>query len=135
MFGNMAGKSNAQVAAIYQQVFAYKGEKTEAQFFATALSMYATSNLLAGGNYSASYGFSLTQDGAGVATFNVGSNGAVVGVSNNSVMIVMDIMRALDAQASAPITATGIGSLFLNNQTMRSKATSLLGAINDNGGI
>jgi hypothetical protein len=135
MFGNMAGKRNAQVAAIYQQVFAYKGDKTEAQFFATALSIYASSSLLAGGNYAASYGFTVTQGGAEVATTSVGSNGAVVGVANNTVMTVMDIMRALDAQATAPITATEVGRLFLNNPAMRTKATSLLGAINDTGGI
>ena len=75
MFANMAGKTNAEVADTYQQVFAYKGEKDEAQFFATALSIYATSSILSNGTLAASYGFSVTQDGARSATFNVGSNG------------------------------------------------------------
>ena len=59
----------------------------------------------------------------------------LVGVANNSVMTVMDSLLSLDRKATAAVTPTGVGSLFLTNQSMRSHATSLLGAINDTGGI
>jgi hypothetical protein len=133
MFQNVDGMTDAQIAALYQQAFANKGEKTEAQFFATALSMYVTSSVLSGGAYAASYGFTVTADGARVATFNVGSNGAVVGVANNTTLSIMDIMLALDAQATDSIIGTG--TLFKTNQSLRSMATSLLSSINDAGGI
>jgi hypothetical protein len=137
MFGCLVGKTNAEVAACYRAVFATKGDKTEAHFFATALSLYVTSSILSGGTYAAAYGFMVTADGARVAVFNVGSCGAVAGLSSNTTEALMDILLALDDQASSPgpSLATGVGTLFVGNQPTRSMATELLAAINEWGNI
>jgi hypothetical protein len=137
MFGaqsghTLAGQTNAQVAAYYLQYFATRGDKVEAQVFATALSVYATSQTLAGGTYAAGYGFTVSADGTGVATVNVGGDGAAVARPNNTTMTILDILIAADANAQA--TAAGF-ALYSDSPSLRCQANELFGRINDAGGI
>ena len=66
---------------------------------ATALSVYVTNATLDPTGVAAQYGFIVSGDGVGTATFNVGSNGDAFGVANNTTMTVMDLLLATDAQA------------------------------------
>jgi hypothetical protein len=133
MFGsasgcNLAGKTNAQVAAYYETLFVVRGDKLEAQVFATALSVYVTNQTLAGGTFARTYGFSVAGDGTGVATWNVGFSGAAVGQANNTTMTVLDILLAVDQHATH--TATGF-TLYSGNDSLRDKALDLFEDLND----
>ena len=76
---NLAGKTNAQVADVFQYLFIRNGKnaaaggpvKVDAQVMALALATYVTSTNLAGGNYAASYGFHTSVDGIAYAKFDV----------------------------------------------------------------
>jgi hypothetical protein len=132
---NLAGKSNAEVAAYFQLLFATRGDKLEAQVLATALSVYVTNSTLAGGTYATASGFSVAAGGgAGVATVNVGSDGAAVGQANGTTMTIMDILLAADQHASHAATAAGF-ALYAGDQATRGLADDLFGRINDLGGI
>jgi streptogramin lyase len=132
---NLAGQSNAQVAAYFQLLFATRGDKLEAQVLATALSVYVTNSTLAGGTYATAYGFSVAAGGgAGVATVNVGSDGAAVDQANGATMTLMDILLAADRHASHAATPAGF-ALYAGDQATRGLADDLFGRINDLGGI
>jgi hypothetical protein len=125
---DLAGKDNAYVAALFQQDFVTKGVKLDAQLLATALSVYATNATLDPTQVAASYGFTVTGDGAGTATFNVGSNGDAFGVSSNSTLTLMDLLLAADAQAVN-------GVLYNGNTTKRNQANNVFSAVNQAGGL
>jgi hypothetical protein len=132
---NLAGQSTAQVAAYFQLLFATRGDKLEAQVLATALSVYVTNSTLAGGTFGTSYGFTVPAGGgAGLATVNVGPDGAAVGQANGSSMTVMDILLAADGHATHSSTAAGF-VLYAGDQATRGLADDLFGRINDTGGI
>jgi hypothetical protein len=126
---NLAGKTNAQVAAIYLQKFSAQGPKLDAQVMATALAVYVTTPSLAG-TIATSYGFKVTQYGLGGTTFNVGSDGAAVGHTNGTVMTVMDILLATNA-----LCAGDNGLLYGGDTARRNAANDLYDAINGAGGI
>jgi uncharacterized delta-60 repeat protein len=125
---NLTGKSNAFVAALFQQDFVMKGVKLDAQVLATALSVYVTNATLDSTQVGASYGFTVSGDGVGMATANVGSNGDAFGVANNTVMSLMDLLLATDAQAID-------GVLYNGNSTRRNEANNLFSAVNQAGGL
>ena len=125
---NLAGKSNAYVAALFQQDFVLKGVKLDAQVLATALSVYATNATLDNTQAATKYGFTVSGNGVGTATFNVGSNGAAFGVANNTTMTVMDLLLAADRQAVN-------GVLYNGNATDRNQANNVFSALNQAGGI
>jgi VCBS repeat-containing protein len=132
---NLAGQTNAQVAAYFQLLFATRGDKLEAQVMATALSVYVTNSTLAGGTYGTAYGFTVAAGGgAGVATFNVGSDGAAVDHANGTAMTLMDILLAADRLATHASTAAGF-ALYAGDQATRGLADDLFGRINDTGGL
>jgi hypothetical protein len=124
---NLAGKTNAEVATLFQQKFVLKGPKLDAQVMATALSVYVTNQTLAG-TAGAAYGFLVTADGAGTAEFKVGPDGTAVARANDTTMTVMEILVATDAMASA-------GNLYGGDALLRKVAADLYGAINAAGGI
>src|SRR5262249_11199414 len=93
---NLTRMTNAQVAAAFQQKFVAKGQKLDAQVMATALAVYVTDATLDPTQVAAQYGFKVTKDGAGVATFNVGNDGAAVEKANGTTMSLMDILLATD---------------------------------------
>ena len=100
MFGNLAGKNNATVAALFMTDFGVKGEKTYAQVLAGAFACYFTSSNLGGGSASAQFGFNVTPGGTGSKTFNVGSLGTVIGLQNNTSYTVLQILQAANANAN-----------------------------------
>jgi hypothetical protein len=125
---DLASKSNAYVAALFQSDFVLKGVKLDAQLLATALSVYATNATLDPTQVAASYGFTVSGDGAGTATANVGSNGDAFGVANNTTMTLLDLLLAADAQAVN-------GVLYGGNATRRNEANAVFSAVNQGGGI
>jgi hypothetical protein len=124
---NLTGKSNAQVAAFYQSLFALSGPRVDAEVLATALNVYATTTSL-GGNAGAAYGFKVSAPGLGAATFNVGADGAAVGVANNSTLTVSAMLAAVNQRAVN-------GVLYNGDSTLRSQATDLFDALNNAGSI
>ena len=106
---NMAGRTNAAVAALFLQFFGVTGPKTNAQVLAGALAVYATSTTLAGGNYAAGYGFLVNTSGSGVATYNTGSDGTAIGLANNTSYTVAQLLQA--ANAAAPWNPAAFSAL------------------------
>jgi hypothetical protein len=125
---NLTGKTNAEVAALFQQDFVMKGVKLDAQVLATALSVYATNATLDPTAVAANYGFTVSGDGAGTATVSVGSNGDAFGVANNTVLTLVDLLRATDAQAVN-------GVLYNGDTTRRNEANNVYSAVNQAGNI
>jgi hypothetical protein len=76
----------------------------------------------------ANYGFTVSGDGVGTATVNVGSNGDAFGVADNTDMTVMDLLLATNDQAVN-------GLLYGGNATKRAHANNVYGAMNNAGGI
>jgi hypothetical protein len=102
--------------------------KLDAQVLATALSVYVTNATLDSTQVAAQYGFTVSGDGVGTATVNVGSNGDAFGVANNTVMTVLDLLLATDAQAVN-------GVLYNGNTTKRNHANNVYSAVNQAGDI
>ena len=125
---NLAGKTNAQVAAFYLSQFTRSTPKVEAHVLATALNVYATNATLDSTGVAAQYGFIISGDGGGTATVSVGSNGAAFGVADNTVMTVLDLLLATDAQAVN-------GVLYGGNATRRNQANNVYSAVNQAGGL
>jgi hypothetical protein len=121
---NLTDKSNAYVALLFQQDFLLKGMKLGAQVLAMALNVYATSATLDSTAVAKQYGFTVSGDGVGTATVNVGSAGDAFGVANNTTMTVMDLLLAADAQSVN-------GVLYSGNATKRKEANDIFSAINE----
>ena len=90
--------------------------------------MYATNPNLDTTAVARSYGFTVSGNGLGTATANVGSNGGAFGVANNSVLTIMDLLLAADQQAVG-------GLLYGGNAALRKQANNVFSAINDAGEI
>jgi hypothetical protein len=127
-YGNLDGKTNAQIAAYFLTLFSQSGQKTEAQVLAVALAAYATNSTLAGGTYAAGYGFTVNATGTGAATWNVGSNGAAFCVADNSTLTVLQLLQAVNNQAVN-------GVLYNGNTAKRNQANTVFSAINQTGDI
>jgi hypothetical protein len=124
---NLAGKSNAQVAAFYLSQFALSGTKVEAEVLATALSVYASTSAL-GGNAGAAYGFSVSATGLGARSYSVGGDGAAFGVANNAVCDVYQLLQAVNQKAVKGVPYGG-------NTTLRKQAADLFSALDQAGSI
>lgn len=109
LFGNLNGQPNTVVAAQFRAYFNVKGQKTCAQVMATALAAYATSSALAGGNVAAAYGFNVSDSGTGARSYNVGLNGSVLGLSDNTSYTVSELLQA--ANANCPFNRAVSGAL------------------------
>jgi hypothetical protein len=105
----LAGLTNSQVAAVYLGTWKPSGlqKNTYVQAFAVSLGLYAGNN---GGTYS------------------VGSNGALFGVANNSVISVSQILAAANA-AFNPTT----GQFYGGDSTKTSALNGILAGINQSG--
>ena len=90
---NLTGKTNADVAALFLTFFNVKGTKTQAQVMGGALASYVTSSTLAGSNIAASYGFNVSASGTGAKTYNVGSDGTAIGLTNNTSYTVLQLLQ------------------------------------------
>jgi uncharacterized repeat protein (TIGR01451 family) len=95
---NLAGMTNAQVAAFYESLFSTGGLKLDAQALALALDVYATT-LPLGGTAATAYGFQVTAYGLGAYSYNVGPSGPAFGVANNTVLNVYQILQAVNRKA------------------------------------
>jgi hypothetical protein len=107
LFGNLAGKSNADVAAYDQYVFSNaklfnqaagdsnSGMKLEAQVLGTALNVFATTQSL-GGTTAAAYGFEVTAGGVGGASYNLAAFGGAFGLPNNTTITVLQLLQLTD---------------------------------------
>ncbi len=71
---DLAGKSNAAVAALFQCDFENKGEQAEAQALATALADYVANVALDRTQLAARYGFTVSGNNVGTGTCKVGAN-------------------------------------------------------------
>jgi uncharacterized delta-60 repeat protein len=125
---NLTGKTNADVAALFQKDFLLQGVKLDAQVLATALSVYVTNATLDSTWAATKYGFKVGGTGLGTDTVSVGSSGDAFGVANYSVMSIMDLLLATDSKAVN-------GVLFGSNTTKRKEANDIFSAINQDGGI
>jgi hypothetical protein len=89
---NLTNKTNADVAALFLTFFNVSGQKTQAQLLGGALASYATSTSLAG-TIAGQYGFNVSTAGTGSKTYNVGSNGTAIGLSNNTSYTVLQLLQ------------------------------------------
>jgi hypothetical protein len=95
--------------------------------YAAALAVYATDATLDGTAVAANYGFVVSGDGVGAATWNVGTAGDAFGVANNT-MTVMGLLLATDDQAIN-------GLLYNGNAAKRNEANAVYSALNQAGSV
>ena len=118
---NLAGMTNAQVASFYKNTL-FKTDKNLSQIFTTAVSVYVTDSLLnnttSGQNLATKYGFHVDLPGSGAATYDIGGNGGLFGVSNNSTTTLFQLLVAADAQAAQGSLSQSVYSVFdaINNK-------------------
>jgi hypothetical protein len=93
---DLAGRTDAQVAASFQGLFGPCSINPKAAVFGLALDVYATTQSL-GGTAAAAYGFQVTAYGLGAYSYDMLCSGAAFGVANNSVLNVYQVLRAADA--------------------------------------
>ena len=77
---NLTGMTNAQVAAFFESLVKRDRPTLEADVLATALNVYVTT-LSLGGTMGQAYGFDVSADGLGAASFNVHDDGAAFAVN------------------------------------------------------
>ena len=140
---NLAGMTNEQVAGMFTSLFKRNATtapagppKLDAQVLATAFAVYVTNQSLAGTTASA-YGFTVTANGVGAATVNVGENGAAFGVANGSTLSVLDILLATNARTVNGLLydLDGSGTIDDDERTLRILADDVFSLINDLGGV
>ena len=125
LFGNLCGETNTQIASCIKSLNSgSSSQKDAAQVLATDLSAYVTDSCLAG-TLGSSYGFTVTACGSGVDTYNVGSNGSPLGLTNNNAYSLVTSIAAVDSQSSS-------GSI---NSSACNATSSVFTAINTAGGI
>ena len=90
--------------------------------------VYVTDGTLDGTGVEAQYGFTVGGNGVATATVNVGTSGAAFGVADNTVMTVMDLLVAADAQAVDGVLNNG-------DTARRTKANAVFSAINQAGDL
>ena len=125
MFGELAGKTNVDVAGFYRERFKLKGTKLDAQVLAVALAVYVTNSNTAG-TVAEAYGFVVDGVGLGGASFDVGTSGAAFGVADGTSMQVRQILAATDARAVD-------GVLYGGDEVLRKLANKVFEGINNSG--
>jgi hypothetical protein len=100
------------VAALFLTFFSVTGQKTNAQILGGALASYATNSGLAG-TIAGAYGFNTSVNGTGAKTYNVGSYGTAIGLSNNTSYTVIQLLQQanLDMQ-NGTFNADAFNSIF-----------------------
>jgi hypothetical protein len=134
---NLAGKTNAQVAAKFLDLFSVKGQKLDAQALAIALAVYATDSDLAGGTTAAGYGFIVNTAGTAAAVYNVGSYGSAFGVANNTTLTIMNLLTITNSYARKGVLwdLNANGSISAAEQALRDMANIVFTDINETGDI
>jgi CSLREA domain-containing protein len=128
---NMAAKTNAQVAAYFQSLYANSSKKPETDALTLALNTYVTNSSLAG-NTATSYGFAVSTSGLGIATVNVGTDGAAFGINDNTVMTITELLSRVNARSRNGMLwdSNGDGSLNSAETILRNQVYSLFDTIN-----
>jgi autotransporter-associated beta strand protein len=98
LYGSLAGKTNAQVAAFYRHLFNQSATRLEAEVLDVALDVYATT-LSLGGKWGSQYGFKVTSGGLGTGAWNVGGSGAAFGVANHTTLHIYQLLKAANRKA------------------------------------
>ncbi len=129
---NLAGKTNAQVAAYYQTLYSNAARKPEAEALALALSVYVTNSTLAG-TTGTSYGFAVSATGLAAATVSVGVNGAAFGLNNNTVVTIAELLSRTNARARKGTLWDSNGDGVLNpaETIFRNQVYSLFDTVNN----
>jgi uncharacterized repeat protein (TIGR01451 family) len=96
LFGSLAGQTNSQVAAAFVTAKNGASPKTYAQVFGTALAVYVTSSTTGTASCVSKFGFNFGA-GTGGKTYNVGSNGAAIGLTNNTSYTVLQLLQQANA--------------------------------------
>ena len=103
LFGGLQGQANSQVARYVKGL-----SGATAQVMATALSAYVTDQSLAG-TVAKSYGFApsaITACGVGVNTYNIGSYGSALGLSNYTSCSIVTLVATVDGLASNGLSSS-----------------------------
>ncbi|MDB6123891.1 MAG: Cadherin proteinputative collagen-binding protein [Pedosphaera sp.] len=109
---NLTGKNNAAVAALFLKFYAIKGQKTDAQMMAAALATYVTDYDLAGW-IPVFFDFNISKTGTGAKTYNVGSNGAAIGLWNNTGYSVYELLQQANfLKCAGGFNANAFNSIF-----------------------
>jgi hypothetical protein len=109
----------------------------DAQVMATAFAVYVTNQALAG-TTAASFGFQVTENGVGTRTFNVSTNGVAVGVADNSLVAVLDLLLAVNCRSKNGLLFDLDGDGAANDTletSWRTMANNVFSAINEAGDI
>jgi hypothetical protein len=140
---NLAGKTNAQVAAFYVSLFKRNGQtapagppKVDAQVLATALAVYVTNSSLSG-NVATSYGFQVSTNGLGYSAYNVSTNGSAFGVANGSSVRIMDLLLAVNTRSRRGLLfdMDDTGTISTSERTFREMANTVFSGINEMGDL
>ncbi len=120
---NLSPFSNAQISSYFQSLFlASKGVGLDAEVLATALEVFTTTTSL-GGSVGQSYGFTVTDNGLGAYSWNIGISGQAFGVPNNTILNVYQILLAANNAAAS-------GEPWGTNSFLRNEAFSVLHGVN-----
>ena len=112
---NVTGDNNAQVASLFLTLFGAGGQKTQAQILATALACYSTSTTLSGGTGATKYGFNMTPAGTCSDTFNIGSDGTAVGLTNNTSYTILQLLQRANTDTPfSSAVANAFNDIFSN---------------------
>ena len=112
LYGNLAGKTNADVAALFLQDFSVTGMKVDAQILGAALAVYVTDSDLAG-TVAAGYGFNVSSSGTGAKTYNVGSLGTRIGLQNNTSYTIFFLLQQADLdKKNGTFNANAFNAIF-----------------------
>jgi hypothetical protein len=113
---NLTGRTNGQVAALFETFSTESRPKPDAQALTLALDMYATT-LSLGGTAGMAYGFSVTSTGLGASFVLLGSNGAAFDAADNQGVTAYYLLKAANAHAVNGVLYSGNSLLlqeFLN---------------------
>jgi hypothetical protein len=111
LFGNLAGASDSAVASQFLSYFNVTGQKTYAQIMAVALATYVTDTNLSGTTIASNYGFNIGSPGTGGKSYNVGSLGTAIGLSNNTSYTVMQLLQQANFLCTQGFTQAELNAL------------------------
>jgi uncharacterized repeat protein (TIGR01451 family) len=132
LFASLVGKTDTQVAAAFLTAKGNVGGvqgNTYAQAFAVALAVYVTNSNLGTQSCVTKFGFTFGA-GTGGTTYNVGSNGAALGVPNDTSLTVLQILQIANANYN-PST----GLFYGGDPNKTSQLNNVLNGINQTGDI
>ena len=143
---NLVGMTNAEVVDFYSNLFRRKKKdamqlglggpiKMDAQVMAAAFAVYVTNSTLAGTTAS-TFGFSVTEYGLGISTFNVGFNGDAFGVEDNSDVTILNLLLAINNRSMNGVLYDRDGDGYAIDDLeilFRTMANNVFSAINEQG--